>query len=172
MTEKIKNQNFIDFDDVKDICFRTTLLQSQKLLWCFHKIALSLDVDVDLKKIQDSLESDNNEGINIPQVAVKVFNTFMFNAYIQEGDNFKLNPLLDELITILSSITKFSKEILLDSHQEVLLEILLRVYFGYRNEANKSFLSSRLVKGLAPHFMKFIPLLNGMNRENLNIQSE
>lgn len=172
--EKIKTQGYIDFDDVKDIKFRTNLLQSQKMLSLLKKVSLTIDCKFeDLLAVFGLKEQETKKDLNLPKIIGSIFDIFFLNAYV-ENENKELTPnmFLDELVTILSSITKIDKNIILESHQEVVLEMVLRSYVGYRTDSNKGFFSSIAITKILPQFMNFIPLLNGMNRESLNIQNE
>lgn len=171
--EKIIVQGFIDVDDVKDIKFITPIFLSQKLLKLLEKIAIHIGINKDelgyilgLKKkpITEIKEEEKaKDEVNLNQALVGAFKIFVLDAY---DDNGKPNDLLDELVTILSKIISYDKEIILSSDIEVFIELVFRPYFKYRNEVNKGFFTSMLISQVTPYLGKVFPSLVGMRTES------
>lgn len=175
LQDKIKQQGYIDVEDIKNLKFITPILLSQKLLRLLEKVAKEIGVNIeDLKalfgfKNQVKLESEvvneqektNENTLNI--VLMNSFKLFVLNAYDEEE---KPNDLLDEMITILSKIIRVDKQIIFDSDIEVLIELLVRTHVKYRNEGNKSFLFSQAIEVIKNFLGNKIPSLFGMNKES------
>ncbi len=175
LQDKIKQQGYIDVEDIKNLKFITPILLSQKLLRLLEKVAKEIGVNIeDLKalfgfKNQVKLESEvikeqektNENTLNI--ALMNSFKLFVLNAYDEEE---KPNDLLDEMITILSKIIRVDKQIIFDSDIEVLIELLVRTHVKYRNEGNKSFLFSQAMEAIKNFLGNKIPSLFGMNKEN------
>ena len=175
LQDKIKQQGYIDVEDIKNLKFITPILLSQKLLRLLEKVAKEIGVNIeDLKalfgfKNQVKLESEvvneqektNENTLNI--ALMNSFKLFVLNAYDEEE---KPNDLLDEMITILSKIIRVDKQIIFDSDIEVLIELLFRTHIKYRNEGNKSFLFSQAMEAIKNFLGNKIPSLFGMNKES------
>ncbi len=175
LQDKIKQQGYIDVEDIKNLKFITPILLSQKLLRLLEKVAKEIGVNIeDLKalfgfKNQVKLESEvikeqektNENTLNI--ALMNSFKLFVLNAYDEEE---KPNDLLDEMITILSKIIRVDKQIIFDSDIEVLIELLVRTHVKYRNEGNKSFLFSQAMEAIKNFLGNKIPSLFGMNKES------
>lgn len=175
LQDKIKQQGYIDVEDIKNLKFITPILLSQKLLRLLEKVAKEIGVNIeDLKalfgfKNQAKPESEvikeqektNENTLNI--ALMNSFKLFVLNAYDEEE---KPNDLLDEMITILSKIIRVDKQIIFDSDIEVLIELLFRTHIKYRNEGNKSFLFSQAMEAIKNFLGNKIPSLFGMNKES------
>ena len=175
LQDKIKQQGYIDVEDIKNLKFITPILLSQKLLRLLEKVAKEIGVNIeDLKalfgfKNQVKTESEvikkqektNENTLNI--ALMNSFKLFVLNAYDEEE---KPNDLLDEMITILSKIIRVDKQIIFDSDIEVLIELLFRTHIKYRNEGNKSFLFSQAMEAIKNFLGNKIPSLFGMNKES------
>ena len=175
LQDKIKQQGYIDVEDIKNLKFITPILLSQKLLRLLEKVAKEIGVNIeDLKalfgfknqvkpesKVVSEQEKTNENTLNI--ALMNSFKLFVLNAYDEEE---KPNDLLDEMITILSKIIRVDKQIIFDSDIEVLIELLFRTHIKYRNEGNKSFLFSQAMEAIKNFLGNKIPSLFGMNKEN------
>lgn len=175
LQDKIKQQGYIDVEDVKNLKFITPLLLSQKLLRLLEKVAKEIGVNIeDLKalfgfknqvkpesEVIKEQEKTNENTLNI--ALMNSFKLFVLNAYDEEE---KPNDLLDEMITILSKIIRVDKQIIFDSDIEVLIELLFRTHIKYRNEGNKSFLFSQAMEAIKNFLGSKIPSLFGMNKES------
>lgn len=175
LQDKIKQQGYIDVEDIKNLKFITPILLSQKLLRLLEKVAKEIGVNIeDLKalfgfknqikpesEVVNEQEKTNENTLNI--ALMNSFKLFVLNAYDEEE---KPNDLLDEMITILSKIIRVDKQIIFDSDIEVLIELLFRTHIKYRNEGNKSFLFSQAMEAIKNFLGNKIPSLFGMNKEN------
>lgn len=175
LQDKIKQQGYIDVEDIKNLKFITPILLSQKLLRLLEKVAKEIGVNIeDLKalfgfknqvkpesEVVKEQEKTNENTLNI--ALMNSFKLFVLNAYDEEE---KPNDLLDEMITILSKIIRVDKQIIFDSDIEVLIELLFRTHIKYRNEGNKSFLFSQAMEAIKNFLGNKIPSLFGMNKEN------
>ena len=175
LQDKIKQQGYIDVEDIKNLKFITPILLSQKLLRLLEKVAKEIGVNIeDLKalfgfknqvkpesEVVKEQEKTNENTLNI--ALMNSFKLFVLNAYDEEE---KPNDLLDEMITILSKIIRVDKQIIFDSDIEVLIELLFRTHIKYRNEGNKSFLFSQAIEAIKNFLGNKIPSLFGMNKES------
>lgn len=175
LQDKIKQQGYIDVEDIKNLKFITPILLSQKLLRLLEKVAKEIGVNIeDLKalfgfknqvkpesEVVKEQEKTNENTLNI--ALMNSFKLFVLNAYDEEE---KPNDLLDEMITILSKIIRVDKQIIFDSDIEVLIELLFRTHVKYRNEGNKSFLFSQAIEAIKNFLGNKIPSLFGMNKES------
>ena len=175
LQDKIKQQGYIDVEDIKNLKFITPILLSQKLLRLLEKVAKEIGVNIeDLKalfgfknqvkpesEVVNEQEKTNENTLNI--ALMNSFKLFVLNAYDEEE---KPNDLLDEMITILSKIIRVDKQIIFDSDIEVLIELLFRTHIKYRNEGNKSFLFSQAMEAIKNFLGNKIPSLFGMNKES------
>lgn len=175
LQDKIKQQGYIDVEDIKNLKFITPILLSQKLLRLLEKVAKEIGVNIDDLKalfgfktqikpeneITKEEEKTNENTLNI--ALMNSFKLFVLNAYDEEE---KPNDLLDEMITILSKIIRVDKQIIFDSDIEVLIELLFRTHIKYRNEGNKSFLFSQAMEAIKNFLGNKIPSLFGMNKES------
>lgn len=175
LQDKIKQQGYIDVEDIKNLKFITPILLSQKLLRLLEKVAKEIGVNIeDLKalfgfknqvkpesEVVKEQEKTNENTLNI--ALMNSFKLFVLNAYNEEE---KPNDLLDEMITILSKIIRVDKQIIFDSDIEVLIELLFRTHIKYRNEGNKSFLFSQAMEAIKNFLGNKIPSLFGMNKES------
>lgn len=175
LQDKIKQQGYIDVEDIKNLKFITSILLSQKLLRLLEKVAKEIGVNIDDLKalfgfktqikpeneITKEEEKTNENTLNI--ALMNSFKLFVLNAYDEEE---KPNDLLDEMITILSKIIRVDKQIIFDSDIEVLIELLFRTHIKYRNEGNKSFLFSQAMEAIKNFLGNKIPSLFGMNKES------
>lgn len=175
LQDKIKQQGYIDVEDIKNLKFITPILLSQKLLRLLEKVAKEIGVNIeDLKalfgfknqvkpesEVVNEQEKTNENTLNI--ALMNSFKLFVLNAYDEEE---KPNDLLDEMITILSKIIRVDKQIIFDSDIEVLIELLVRTHVKYRNEGNKSFLFSQAIEAIKNFLGNKIPSLFGMNKES------
>lgn len=175
LQDKIKQQGYIDVEDIKNLKFITPILLSQKLLRLLEKVAKEIGVNIeDLKalfgfknqvkpesEVVKEQEKTNENTLNI--ALMNSFKLFVLNAYNEEE---KPNDLLDEMITILSKIIRVDKQIIFDSDIEVLIELLFRTHIKYRNEGNKSFLFSQAMEAIKSFLGNKIPSLFGMNKES------
>lgn len=175
LQDKIKQQGYIDVEDIKNLKFITPILLSQKLLRLLEKVAKEIGVNIeDLKalfgfknqikpesEVVNEQEKTNENTLNI--ALMNSFKLFVLNAYDEEE---KPNDLLDEMITILSKIIRVDKQIIFDSDIEVLIELLFRTHIKYRNEGNKSFLFSQAIEAIKNFLGNKIPSLFGMNKES------
>ena len=175
LQDKIKQQGYIDVEDIKNLKFITPILLSQKLLRLLEKVAKEIGVNIeDLKalfgfknqvkpesEVVNEQEKTNENTLNI--ALMNSFKLFVLNAYDEEE---KPNDLLDEMITILSKIIRVDKQIIFDSDIEVLIELLVRTHVKYRNEGNKSFLFSQAMEAIKNFLGNKIPSLFGMNKES------
>ena len=175
LQDKIKQQGYIDVEDIKNLKFITPILLSQKLLRLLEKVAKEIGVNIeDLKalfgfknqvkpesEVVKEQEKTNENTLNI--ALMNSFKLFVLNAYDEEE---KPNDLLDEMITILSKIIRVDKQIIFDSDIEVLIELLVRTHVKYRNEGNKSFLFSQAIEAIKNFLGNKIPSLFGMNKES------
>lgn len=175
VNEKIEKQGFIDYEDVKDLKFVASIRLTQKLLRCAEKISYHVGQDfnelleaIGLKEPEEKKEDPEKKGQSKKIALQGLFNLFILNGYVDD----KPNELLDELVGILSEIVRVKKDIILDSSAEVLLELIIRSIFNYRNEANKSFFTTTLINTVLPILSKVIPTLSGMSNKNLNLVSE
>lgn len=175
LQDKIKQQGYIDIDDIKNLKFITPLLLSQKLLRVLEKVSKEIGVNIeDLKalfgfktqikqddKVVDEKEKTNENTLNV--ALINSFKLFVYNAYDEEE---KPNELLDEIVSLLSKIIRIDKQIILDSDIEVLIELLIRTHIKYRTEANKSFLFSQAMEAIKNFLGNKIPSLFGMSNES------
>lgn len=196
LKEKIQDQGFIDFEDVKDIKFVSNFDTLADIMNFIKNLALTLGFEYDSfleffglkdkqesKKTTENLEKETNDSIKIENESIKSFDFSSLLSKINIIFLQKNSPFPRDLSKILSKIIKLQgmvkkekdpnftlelEQIIFESHFEVQKELLFRSIFGYRDTVKQNFFTTKFLKLAVSLIQERYPMLSGLISEKLN----